>query len=121
MPPWGHGMGRDKIAAPSPACNSINVSLHYIMATLLYLPAEVATLIFIELQPRDWLSLRQTYKEINTRTAYLFIKCFFKTRLVIFERSSLQYLESIAEYPTLSQSVEELEICVSYLLPLYKV
>ncbi|KAH7112597.1 hypothetical protein B0J13DRAFT_575482 [Dactylonectria estremocensis] len=91
------------------------------MATLLHLPAEVANFIFIELRPRDWLSLRQTCKEINTRTAHLFIERFFLTRLVMFERSSLQCLESIAEHPTLSQSVEELEICVSHLLPLHEV
>ncbi|KAK7425510.1 hypothetical protein QQZ08_007951 [Neonectria magnoliae] len=39
----------------------------------------------------------------------------------MFERSSLQCLESIAEHPTLSQSVEELKICVSHLLPLHEV
>ncbi|WAO97274.1 F-box domain-containing protein [Fusarium falciforme] len=91
------------------------------MATLPHLPIEVATIIFTELRPRDWLSLRRTCKGINAKTAHLFTKSFFKKRVVMLERRSLQCLESIATHHALSQSVEELEICTSHLLPLDEV
>ncbi|KAH7124653.1 hypothetical protein EDB81DRAFT_811336 [Dactylonectria macrodidyma] len=88
------------------------------MTTLLHLPIEIASLIFTHLGPGDWLSLRKTCKEINARTAHLFTDRFFKTRFVMFERKSLECLEEITNHRALGQSVEELEICVSHLLPL---
>jgi hypothetical protein len=91
------------------------------MATLPHLPIEVATLIFTQLRPRDWLSLRQTCKEVNAKTAHLFTEFFFQTRVAMLERRSLECLENIAKDDALSQSVEELEICTSHLLPLDEV
>ncbi|KAJ9419421.1 hypothetical protein FOXG_19689 [Fusarium oxysporum f. sp. lycopersici 4287] len=91
------------------------------MASLLSLPNEVSLLILKQVHPRDWLSLRQTCKEIKAKTAHLVTEFFFQTRVAMLKRRSLQCLESIAKSESLSQSVQEIEICTSHLLPLDEV
>ncbi|KAF5228021.1 hypothetical protein FAUST_11374 [Fusarium austroamericanum] len=88
------------------------------MARLYSLPTEVSVLILDQVQPRDWLSLRQTCKALKARTDHLVTDSFFRTRTVMIERTSLQCLESISKSESLSGLVQELDICISHLLPL---
>ncbi|KAF4987613.1 hypothetical protein FGRMN_10269 [Fusarium graminum] len=87
------------------------------MASLTRLPQEISTIILDQVNPRDWLSLKQTCKKLQAETAHLVNDFFFRTRVVMLERRSLQCLESIANDKNLSQMVHEVEVCTSHLLP----
>lgn len=91
------------------------------MASICCLPNEVSILLLGQVHPRDWLSLRQTCKELHIKTAHLVADFFFRTRTVMLERRSLQCLESISKSESLSGLVQELDICTSHLLPLDEV
>ncbi|PON20288.1 hypothetical protein TGAM01_v210839 [Trichoderma gamsii] len=88
------------------------------MAPIFHLSLEITSHIVEHLSPNDFLCLRQTCHTLNNTTLHIFSQKYFRTRRVMLERRSLEALANIAEHPALGSSIEEVEICTNYLLPL---
>lgn len=87
----------------------------YAMPTLADLPGEVITLLAIELEIEDFLNLRLTCKDLNSKPFSQFLGCYFKIRYHMLERQSLHNLLEVSAHPVFGPALHTLEICVDHL------
>ncbi|KAF4626435.1 hypothetical protein G7Y89_g11729 [Cudoniella acicularis] len=85
------------------------------MRTLADLPSEVITLVAIELETEDFLNLRHTCRDLNSKSFSQFLGCYFKVRYHMLNRHSLQNLLEVSAHPVFGPSLHTLEICVDHL------
>jgi hypothetical protein len=85
------------------------------MPTLADLPGEVITLLAIELETEDFLNLRLTCKDLNSKSFSQFLGCYFKIRYYMLDRQSLHNLLEVSAHPVFGPSLHTLEICVDHL------
>jgi len=86
------------------------------MPTLAGLPEEVITLLAIELETEDFLSLRLTCRDLNSKSFFQFIGCYFKVRYHMLDRRSLHNLLEVSAHPVFGPSLHTLEICIDHLI-----
>ncbi len=79
------------------------------------LPAEIVTLLAIELETDDFLNLRLTCKDLNSKSFSQFLSCYFKIRYHMLNRYSLYNLLEISFHPIFGPALQTLEICVDHL------
>lgn len=85
------------------------------MRTLADLPSEVITLLAIELETEDFLNLRRTCRDLNSKSFCQFLGSYFKTRYHMINRHSLQNLLEVSAHPVFGPSLHTLEICIDHL------
>lgn len=85
------------------------------MPALTDLPGEVITLLVIELETEDFLNLRLTCKDLNSKSFPQFLGCYFKIRYHMLDRHSLHNLLEVSAHPVFGPSLHTLEICVDHL------
>ncbi|KAH8595094.1 hypothetical protein B0O99DRAFT_512714 [Bisporella sp. PMI_857] len=85
------------------------------MPTLADLPGEVVTLLAIELETEDFLNLRLTCKDLNSKSFSQFLGCYFKIRYHMLDRQSLHNLLEVSAHPVFGPALHTLEICVDHL------
>lgn len=85
------------------------------MPTLADLPGEVTTLLAIELETEDFLHLRLTCKDLNSKSFSQFLSCYFKIRYHMLDRQSLHNLLEVFAHPVFGPALHTLEICVDNL------
>lgn len=85
------------------------------MVILLQLPLEVVCSIAGLLPGASLLLLRQTCRDMNTKTWKVFEREYFESRNVMLQHQSLRNLQDISEYPTLRRAVRTLRLCTEHL------
>lgn len=82
-----------------------------IMSLLQLVPPELVDFVCEQLSAQDLLAFRQICKDVREKTFACFLRRFFQTRAVTWERRSLLNLVNISQHPILVPAVQTLNIC----------